>query len=77
MPTISLDLQDATELAEMLQFINTWLASDHDHLNACLHRFVADPHPSGYDLDHLRHDLRRFAFLLGGDEEAFLNQPSV
>jgi hypothetical protein len=55
MPTVSLDLLDAAELAEMLQFINDWLAGDHDHLNASLHRFVADPHPSSYDLDHLRH----------------------
>jgi hypothetical protein len=75
MPVINLDLQDATELAEMLEFINAWLTSDRDRLNASLHRFVADPHPSSYDIHHLHHDLRRFAFLLGGDEDDFLNPP--
>ena len=71
MPVINLDLQDATELAEMLEFISAWLTSDQDRLNASLHRFVADPHPSNYDIHHLR----RFAFLLGGDEDDFLNPP--
>jgi hypothetical protein len=73
---MSLDLLDAAELVEMLEFIHDWLASDHDNLSASLHRFVADPQPSNYDLDRLRHDLQRFAFLLGGDGEALFATPT-
>lgn len=76
MPTMSLDLLDASELAEMLEFIHDWLASDHDNLSVSLHRFVADPHPSSYRVDQLRHDLQRFVFLLGGDGEALFNPPT-
>ncbi|HEX4701982.1 MAG TPA: hypothetical protein VH352_07630, partial [Pseudonocardiaceae bacterium] len=68
----SLDTGDATELAELLQFLNDWLASDHTHLDTSLTRFVGT---RGYDLPQLRADLDRFAFLLGGNNGETLFQP--
>lgn len=68
MPTVRLDAVDAFELSEVLRFINNWLASDHDRLDASLRRFVGHPDPTVYHLGHLRRDLARFTFLLGGDD---------
>ena len=72
MPGITLALDDAAELTELLQFIDTWLATDQEQLNPSLHRFVG--HPS-YDISHVRTTLARFIFLLGGDTEGDLFQP--
>jgi hypothetical protein len=58
-----LDAGDAAELAELLGFLADWLdGGDRPQLAASLHRFIGT---SGYDLDGLRADLARFAFLLG------------
>ncbi len=65
-PTLAASLAHATEfleLAELLQFLAGWLASDPD-LAASLSRFVGNP---SYDLYKLRVDLDRFAILLGAD----------
>jgi hypothetical protein len=44
MPTVNLAAEDAMELGEMLRFLNYWLlASDHDHLEASLRRYVGHP----------------------------------
>jgi hypothetical protein len=67
-----LDTGDATELAELLQFLSDWLASDPAHLHASLTRFVGT---HGYDLQTLRTDLDRFTFLLGGNDGEALFQP--
>ena len=72
MPTITLDPGDATELAELLQFLNDWLATDPAHLNTSLTRFVGH---RGYDSNQLRNDLNRFAFPLGGNDGEPLFQP--
>jgi hypothetical protein len=64
-PTTSLDTGDAVELAEMLQFVDDWLATDPGELRASLGRFVGN---TAYGLDDLRHDLSRFIFLLGGND---------
>jgi hypothetical protein len=71
---VNLAAEDAIELAEMLRFINYWLASDHDQLEASLRRYVG--HPT-YQLDRLTADLARFAFLLGDDPDGELFEPSV
>jgi hypothetical protein len=68
----NLDTGDATELAELLQFLNDWLASKDTHLDASLARFVGT---RGYDLQALRTDLGRFTFLLGGNDGEALFQP--
>ena len=65
LPDARLDPGDATELAELLQFLRDWCATDSSHLDASLARFVGS---SGYDLTELRADISRFAFLLGADD---------
>lgn len=64
MPSTSLDTADAIELAELLQFIIDWLGSDRQ-LRCSLAGFTGHP---AYGTDELQHDLRRFTFLLGGDD---------
>lgn len=72
MPSISLDTTDAIELAELLQLIARWLATDPERLAASLLAYIGHP---AYGPDALRADLERFAFLLGGnDGEHFFGQ---
>jgi hypothetical protein len=72
MSGVNLTLNHAVELTELLEFLNAWLTSDHDQLNASLHRYVGHP---AYDIDRLKADLARFTFLLGGDTDGELFQP--
>jgi hypothetical protein len=62
MPDVKLD---AAELAEMLQFLDGWLAHDPARLAASLEQFLGHP---AYGLPQLRQDLERFVFLLGGSD---------
>lgn len=62
MPSLSFDVGDAVELAELLQFLSGWLESDRAVLTASLARFVGVP---DYGPDSLREDFARFQFLLG------------
>jgi hypothetical protein len=57
-----LDVGDAIELAELLQFLSNWLESDHGSLAESLARFVGS---TAYGPDSLREDFARFRFLLG------------
>jgi hypothetical protein len=61
-PQVCLDVGDAVELGEMLEFLGGWLVSDRARLAESLRRFVGI---DGYDIDDLRRDLSRFGFLLG------------
>ncbi len=73
MPEVKLDVTDAAELAEMLQFLSQWLARDPARLAASLEDFVGHP---AYGLGELRGDLERFVFLLGGsDGEHLFGRP--
>jgi hypothetical protein len=65
MPEVKLDVVDAAELAELLQFLSRWLARDRGRLGASLGEFVGHP---AYNIGELRADLDRFTFLLGGDD---------
>jgi hypothetical protein len=65
MPSLSLDAGDAAELTETLQFLSDWLTADPGNLGASLDRFVGHP---AYGITHLRADLDRFTFLLGGSD---------
>jgi hypothetical protein len=65
MPEMKLDVVDAAELAELLQFLSRWLARDRGRLGASLEEFVGHP---AYNVSQLRRDLDRFTFLLGGDD---------
>jgi hypothetical protein len=71
MPSLSLDVGDAAELAEMLQFLSDWLAAD-GSLGTSLNRFVGHP---AYGISQLRADLDRFTFLLGGSDGQSMFQP--
>jgi hypothetical protein len=74
MPAMNLELSDAAELAELLQFLRDWLSSGHDHLHSALEAFVRNAH---YGLPQLRADLDRFTFLLGGNDGEPLFQPDL
>jgi hypothetical protein len=65
MPEVKLDVTDAAELAEMLQFLSQWLARDPGRLGPSLEDFVGHP---AYGITQLRDDLERFVFLLGGSD---------
>jgi hypothetical protein len=62
MPAIPLDVSDAIELAELLQFLSDWLESDRATLTASLARFVGS---QTYGPSSLGDDFARFRFLLG------------
>ena len=66
MPDVSLNATNAAELAEMLQFLSQWLARDPSRLGESPTEFVGHP---AYGLAHLRDDLERFVFLLGGSDD--------
>jgi hypothetical protein len=72
-PTIGLDPADAIELAELLAFMGDWLEDAPDRVGVWLARFTS----YGYDLDELRADLARFAFLLGASGQRLLSGPST
>jgi hypothetical protein len=59
---------DALELAELLEFLGSFFASEEAAIADALSRFCL----GGYSLVELRADLARFAFLLGGDGTAFV-----
>ena len=65
MPEVRLDVVDAAELAELLQFLSRWLDRDRGRLGASLGEFVGHP---AYNTGELRQDLDRFTFLPGGDD---------
>jgi len=74
MPDVRLDVVDAAELAELLQFLSRWLARDRGRLGASLEEFVGHP---AYNIGELRQDLDRFTFLLGGDDGESLFGPDA
>ena len=74
MPQLRLDVVDAAELAELLQFISGWLARDPDRLGISLEAFAGHP---AYGTAQLRQDLIRFTFLLGGDDGESLFGPDA
>ena len=69
MPRMNLDVVDAAELAELLQFLTGWIAGDPARLAPSLLAFVGHP---AYGLDTLRSELDRFTFLLGGNDGEYL-----
>lgn len=65
-PPTPLDLSDIAELVELVQFLDAWLASDHERLDQSLTRFVGH---NAYNIIRLREDLHRFAVLLGAEPD--------
>ena len=68
---VCLDAGDAVELGELLEFLAGWLDRDDDRLTASFDAFVGG---GGYEIEALRADLLRFAFLLGGDGELLFGE---
>jgi len=62
---MSLDPADAAELAELLQFLASWAASDPSRLGASLQAHTGH---HAYGTQQLQGDLHRFAFPLGGND---------
>ena len=72
MPELKLDVVDAAELAELLQFLSQWLARDPARRAASLGEFVGHP---ACGLGELRGDLERVVFLPGGSDGKHLLGP--
>ena len=72
MTGVTLNTNDAAELAEMLQFLADWLKRDPGRLGASLEDLVGQP---AYNTRQLREDLYRFTFLLGGSDGESLFGP--
>jgi hypothetical protein len=72
MPTTNLDTSDIVELAELLQFLHDWLATDPTRLGESLNGFVRS---RAYDLGELQADLNKFIFLLGASDGESLFGP--
>jgi hypothetical protein len=65
MPTTNLDTSDAAELAELLQFLPDWLATDPARLGESLNGSVGS---RAHGLAEQRADFSRFTFLLGASD---------
>ena len=71
---VGLDAADAMELAQLLDLLRDWLASDHAQLSASLERFIGSP---AYNVETLRTDLANFVFLLGGNGGEHFTAPDA
>ena len=68
-PPVCLDADDAVELGELLEFLGDWVVRERSVLAESLGRFLGI---DGYDIDELRADLARFAFLVGVNDGELL-----
>jgi hypothetical protein len=64
---VTLDMADAMELEQMLDFLADWMKSDHDYLAPSLARFLG-VEDEDMGPDSLRDDFARFRFLLGATD---------
>lgn len=64
MTAVALTADAVVELTELLEFVHDWIDHTPNAMATSLAGFTGS---AGYDLDELRGDLARFAFLLGGD----------
>jgi hypothetical protein len=68
-PPVCLDADDAVELGELVEFLGDWVVGERSVLAESLGRFLGI---DGYDIDELRADLARFAFLVGVNDGELL-----
>ncbi len=61
---VSLDMTDAMELEQLLEFLARWMKSDRDYLAPSLARFLG-VEAEGMGPESLADDFNRFRFLLG------------
>ena len=66
MSDIRIDISDAMELGQLLDFLADWFARADGRLAASYSDFIGH---TGADLAELRTSLARFAFLLGEDDD--------
>jgi hypothetical protein len=64
---VTLDMADAMELEQMLDFLAGWMKSDHDYLALSLTRFLGIQAPD-VNPGSLAADFGRFRFLLGATD---------
>lgn len=62
-----LDMTDAMELEQLLDFLARWMKTDHDYLAASLTHFLG-VNAKNMDPDSLVGDCYRFRFLLGATD---------
>jgi hypothetical protein len=69
---VSMDMSDATELEQLLQFLAEWMEFDHDYLAPSLARYLC-VEVEGCGPGTLVDDFSKFRFLLGaiGGEGVF------
>ena len=72
MNEITLRAEHAIELVELLEFLRDWTTADQQRISDSLAGFT---HGRAYDVDALRADLARYAFLLGGNGDQLLHDP--
>lgn len=70
--SLSLDVADAMEHAELLDLLRGWLTADHGQLTGSLERFIGS---TAYGVETLCSDLANFAFLLGGNDGEHFTAP--
>jgi hypothetical protein len=61
---VSLEMSDAMELEQLLEFLARWMKSDRDYLAPSLARFLG-VEAGGYGPESLAGDFSRFRFLPG------------
>jgi hypothetical protein len=71
---VNISLGDAMELGQLLQFLDDWLATDHEQLATSLAWFIGI---DGYGIETLRNDLARFMFLLSETDGEGLFSPQT
>jgi hypothetical protein len=71
---VNVSPDDATELGQLLQFLDDWLATARGPVDDSLTRFAGC---DAYGVELLRHDLARFTFLLGESDGEGLFSPSI
>jgi hypothetical protein len=64
---VSLDMADAMELEQLLDFLADWMKSDHDYLAPSLARFLGTEAPD-MNPATLAADFAMFRFLLGATD---------
>lgn len=65
---VTLDMTDAMELEQLLDFVARWMKFDHEHLVPSLARFLSIEVKGWGGPDSLVRDFAKFRFLLGAIE---------
>lgn len=73
---VTLDMSDAMELEQLLEFLAGWMKAEHDCLAPSLARYLGvDVDVEGIGPESLAADFNRFRFLLGATDGAGVFTP--